>query len=137
MSGVFQNIDPPPPHCPASVYPLAYGAGGGHTRWVERGVGANILEDARHSSVLYMCNYFVVYTFSSNKTQYNCVKTYLQAKLSPPICYISFVALMDQISTKTPNPKCRLYWCLIELIFWRYSQSCWYFPSLLCELVRL
>jgi hypothetical protein len=21
---------------------------------------------------------------------------------------------MDQISIKTPNPKCRLYWCLIE-----------------------
>jgi hypothetical protein len=39
MSGVFQkykNID-----------------------WVERGVGVNILEDARHSSVLYICKYFV------------------------------------------------------------------------------
>ncbi len=23
-----------------------------------------------------------------------------------------------------PNPKCRLYWCLIEFIDWRYSQSC-------------
>jgi hypothetical protein len=23
----------PPPHCPASVYPDAFGAGGGHTRW--------------------------------------------------------------------------------------------------------
>ncbi len=31
---------------------------------------------------------------------------------------------MDQISTKTPNPKCRLYWCLIEFRDWRYSQSC-------------
>jgi hypothetical protein len=63
MSGVFQNIDPPPPpHRKASVYPpphLAFGAGGGHTRWVERGAGVNILEDARHSSVLYMCKYFV------------------------------------------------------------------------------
>jgi hypothetical protein len=37
---------------------------------------------------------------------------------------------MDQISTKTPNPECRLY-CLIEFIDWRYSQSCWYFrPAL-------
>jgi hypothetical protein len=36
MSGVFQNIDPPPP---ASVYPPAFVAGGGHTRWVERGWG--------------------------------------------------------------------------------------------------
>ncbi len=37
---------------------------------------------------------------------------------------------MDQISIKTPNPKCRLHWCLIELIDWRYSQSCWYFRPL-------
>jgi hypothetical protein len=60
MSGVLQNIDPPPPHCPASVYPPAFGAGGGHTRWVERGWGVNILEDARHCSVLYIGKYFAV-----------------------------------------------------------------------------
>ncbi len=34
---------------------------------------------------------------------------------------------MDQINLKTPNSKFRLYWCLIEFIGWRYSQSCWYF----------
>jgi hypothetical protein len=34
---------------------------------------------------------------------------------------------MDQITIKTPNPKCRLYWCLIEFIGWRYSQLSWYF----------
>ncbi len=39
MSGVFQNIDPPPPHCPASVYGGTSGVVGGHTRWVEREVG--------------------------------------------------------------------------------------------------
>jgi hypothetical protein len=44
MSVVFQNIDPPPPHRPASVYPPAFGAGGGHTRWVERGVGVQYFE---------------------------------------------------------------------------------------------
>jgi hypothetical protein len=55
MSGVFRNIDHPPPHPLASVYPPAFGAGGGHTRWVERGVE----EDARHCSVLYICKYFV------------------------------------------------------------------------------
>jgi hypothetical protein len=32
---------------------------------------------------------------------------------------------------KTPNPKCRLYWRLIEFIDWRYSQSCWYFQPAL------
>ncbi len=38
MSGVFQNIDPS--HS-SSVYPPAFGAGEGHTRWVERGCGVN------------------------------------------------------------------------------------------------
>ncbi len=32
---------------------------------------------------------------------------------------------------RTPNPKCRLYWCLIEFIDWRYNQSSWYFRSFL------
>ncbi len=41
---------PPPP---------AFGAGGGHTRWLERGWGVNSSEDARHSSVLYIRKYFV------------------------------------------------------------------------------
>jgi hypothetical protein len=37
MSGVFRTIDPPTPSPPAAcVYPLAFGAGGGHTRCVER-----------------------------------------------------------------------------------------------------
>jgi hypothetical protein len=54
MSGVFQNIDPLPPHRPASVYPPTFGAGGGHTRWRGEGVGGvNSSEDARHWSVLY------------------------------------------------------------------------------------
>jgi hypothetical protein len=57
MSGVFQNIDPPPPHRPEGVQPppppAASGAGGGHIRWVERGWGVNSLEDARHCSVRY------------------------------------------------------------------------------------
>jgi hypothetical protein len=61
MSGVFRTIDPPSLHRPASVYPLAFGAGGGHTRCVERGGGSIVrAEDARHCSVLYICKYFVV-----------------------------------------------------------------------------
>jgi hypothetical protein len=42
MSGVFQNIDPHPLYRPASVYTPAFGAGGGHTRLLERGVGGSI-----------------------------------------------------------------------------------------------
>ncbi len=54
MSGVFLTIDPPPPQRPANVYSPAFGAGGGHTRWVERGWGINSSEDARHFYVLYI-----------------------------------------------------------------------------------
>ncbi len=39
--------------------------------------------------------------------------------------------VMDQITIKTPNPKCRLFWRLIEFIEWRCSQSYWYFRPLL------
>ncbi len=39
MSGVFQNIDCSPPHRPASVYPIAIGAGE-DTGW--RGGGGSI-----------------------------------------------------------------------------------------------
>jgi hypothetical protein len=60
MSGVFQNIDPPPHHRLPSMTPPPFGASGGHTRWVERGCGVNSSEDARHCSVLYICKYFVM-----------------------------------------------------------------------------
>jgi hypothetical protein len=59
MSGVIQNIDPPPLSPPSECVPSAFGVGEGHTRWAERGVVVNILEDVRHSSVLYICKYFV------------------------------------------------------------------------------
>jgi hypothetical protein len=54
MAGVFQNIDPPPPLtarrvCTPRCTPRLWGEGG----W-----GVNILEDVRHSSVLYLCKYF-------------------------------------------------------------------------------
>jgi hypothetical protein len=57
MAGVFQNIDPPHPlHRPASVYPPPL-VRGVHTL---AGWGVNILEVVRHSSVLYVCKYFVL-----------------------------------------------------------------------------
>ncbi len=66
MSCVFQNIDPPPPSPPGECVPPAVGrrVRGEDTLAVWRkGWGVNILEGARHSSVLYKCKYFV---FSSN-----------------------------------------------------------------------
>ncbi len=44
---------------------------------------------------------------------------------------------MDQITIKTPNPKCRLYWCFIEFADWRFCQSCWYFRPPLWNSVPL
>ncbi len=35
------------------------------------------------------------------------------------------------INYKDTTTKCRLYWCLIEFIDWRYSRSCWYFDPAL------
>jgi hypothetical protein len=35
-------LTPPPPRCPASLYPLAFGAGGGQTGWVEGGGGVGV-----------------------------------------------------------------------------------------------
>jgi hypothetical protein len=45
----------------------------------------------------------------------------------PPVSLVT----MDEIPRQTPNPKCRLYWCLLEFMDWRCSQSCWYFRPLL------
>jgi hypothetical protein len=59
MSGVFQNIDPHPLTSRRVCTPPLLVRVGGHTRWVERGWGGNILEDARHCSVLYIRKYFV------------------------------------------------------------------------------
>ncbi len=41
------------------------------------------------------------------------------------------------MAVKTPNPKCCLYWCLIEFIDWRYSQSYWYFRPALWTIAAL
>ncbi len=60
----------------------------------------------------------VFYHFSSHRMWY---QFYTDA------CHYELINYKD---TKT---KCRLYWCLIEFMDWRYSQSsqaCWYFqPS--------
>jgi hypothetical protein len=70
MSGVFQNIDPPPPHRPASVHPPAFGAGGGHTRWGERGWGGGSIVRKTPDTGLYsiICKYFVAESIEKRNT---------------------------------------------------------------------
>jgi hypothetical protein len=59
MALVFQNITPHPPHRLAIVYPSPLVLGEDTLAGRRGGWGVNILEDARHSSVLYICKYFV------------------------------------------------------------------------------
>jgi hypothetical protein len=42
----------------------------------------------------------------------------------------SMDSTMDYLTIKTPNSKCRLYWCFIEFIDWRHSQSALFFDRL-------
>jgi hypothetical protein len=61
MSGVFQNIDPPPsPPGECVLRPPLLRGEDTLAGW-RGGGGVNILEDARHSSVLYICKYFVAF----------------------------------------------------------------------------
>ncbi len=59
MPGVFQNIDPPTPSPPGHCVPPLVRVEDTFAEWRE-GWGVIILEDARHSSVLYICEYFMV-----------------------------------------------------------------------------
>jgi hypothetical protein len=59
MAGVFQNIDPPPPSPLGECVPLPLVRGEDTLAGWRGGWGVNILEDARHSSVFYVCKYFV------------------------------------------------------------------------------
>ncbi len=52
-------------------------------------------------------------------------------KLAMSLLRMQIPTRMDEETIKTQNPKCRLYWCLIDFIDWRYSQACWYFRPLL------
>jgi hypothetical protein len=60
MAGVFHNIDPPPPSPSGECVPPPLVRGEDTLARRRGGWGVNILEDVRHSSVLYVCKYFVV-----------------------------------------------------------------------------
>jgi len=58
MSGVFRNIDPPPLTARRVCTPPPFGAGGGHTRLVERGWGS-IVRKTPDTALYSLCVYFV------------------------------------------------------------------------------
>ena len=115
MSGVFRNIDTPPPHRPASGYPPAVGAGGGHTRWVERGWGVNNSEDARHCSVRNgVC--FDSYSRTHAKIRYNtsifsvCFVLYFSLPF-PLKFYFSIMLQSGPTQVKICGPSCEVPAC--------------------------
>ncbi len=70
--------------------------------------------------------------------KYPCCRIHFALHLDLVPCRIYFPLRLeyraggvDQIYIKIPNPKWRLYWCLLEFLDWRYSQPCWYFRPLL------
>jgi hypothetical protein len=42
-------------------------------------------------------------------------------------CSHEIITVGNYKDTKPANPECRLYWCLIEFTYWKYSQLCWHF----------
>jgi hypothetical protein len=72
MAGGFQNIDPPSPSPPGEcVPPRLWCVGRTHSLGGEGWGGQyfGILEDVRHSSVLYVCKYFVGWWANGDDTK--------------------------------------------------------------------
>jgi hypothetical protein len=67
MSGVFQNIDPPPPHRPASVYPPPppLVRGEDTLSLLERGEGGQYF-GRRQTLLCTLCKYFVFILYIFN-----------------------------------------------------------------------
>jgi hypothetical protein len=71
MSFVFQNIDPPSPSPPGECVPRLCCGGRTHSPGGEGvGGGVNILEEARHSSVLYLYRILFGYIISGDSLPY-------------------------------------------------------------------
>ncbi len=105
MFGVFQNIDPPPPHRPARVYPPPprLWCGGGHTRWVESGWGSIVRKttDTALYSIYVSTLWCIVY-------QYCRVYSALTTLLRDSHWAHSVVTLLDFESKSGSAPL--LYW---------------------------
>jgi hypothetical protein len=63
MAGVFQNIDPHPPTARRVCTPRLWC--GGRTHSLVGVGGGGQFEDVRHSSVFYVCKYFVLYSLAA------------------------------------------------------------------------
>ncbi len=73
---------PHPPHRPARVYPPPLVRGEDTLAGSRGGWGVNTLEDARHSSVLYICKYFVVHSYFFVAAPQTDPERFLQCKIT-------------------------------------------------------
>jgi hypothetical protein len=62
MSGVFQNIDPPPPSLPGECVPRAFGGEGGRTHSLGGG-GWSIFWKTPDTALCTLHKHFVVYSY--------------------------------------------------------------------------
>jgi hypothetical protein len=107
MSGVFRYIYPPPSLTARRV--CAFGAEGGHTRWVERGWGVNSSGDARHCCVLYICEYLVPVAFrNGNAIEFCCMYLYISLSASGANYWQNDRALL-YLSLMVPSYNCETY----------------------------
>ncbi len=113
MSGVFHNMTPTPLTAGECVPPRLLCGGRTHSLGGEGGWGVNILEDARHSSVLYICKYFVITDF---------FRIYAAAIFSSATQFEVSEGLRGEFSCQARNlaglgPKCSVKVCIVIYTF--------------------
>ncbi len=87
---------------------------------------ANCLEPV-YFTISYLLYVFMHDFFNKKSCLFGFANTQVWAKNYKHTAYYSYCTGLEQsvvfstvvISINTPNPKCRLYWCLIEFIDWR------------------
>jgi hypothetical protein len=92
MSGVFRNIDPPPPHRPASVYPPAFGAGIGQS--LARGRGGGSIVRKTPDIALYSIYVSTLWVYFSSKLPSDYYKQNSKSPYRPILLLTNFFFLI-------------------------------------------
>ncbi len=140
MSGVFRNIDPPPPHPPhrpASVYPPAFGGGGEDTLAGWRGGWGSIVRQFGRRqtpcTVLYTIYVSTLYMYLMYHTVY-CSWKQLCFYLYVYTLFLSFLNLSPPPSTAGRtfyNTKLYVFFCVFSPLLKTFSSL------LLCSILSL
>jgi hypothetical protein len=112
VSGVFQNIGPPPPLLLANVCPPPHQRGGVHTRRAVRGWGFIILEDARHWIGL------LQYNLSTLSPQHPMSSQHGQKCLPGPLPFLlstfNFLCVPPSLEGTVHAQQCLIYSMIVQ-----------------------